>query len=382
MKRLPAGAIVLLFSLLLPNHMFGQWRLEASGVTESLRGISSVNDQVAWASGTAGTVLRTVDGGQSWHRCTVPAGSEKLDFRAIQAWSEVSAVVMSSGTGDLSRLYRTSDGCKSWSLLVTNTDKTGFWDAIQFPTPQIGTLLGDPVDGHFVIMTTVDGGAHWTRQRNDKEPAITGQGIFAASNSALLVSSVGRVFCSGGVAGAIVYEQRVGPYSGPTQAGEPPWASSSSSEELEQTSRSESSGCFSIATRLDNRDVIVAVGGDYSHPDEKESVAWTTAAKASSDPKQTKHSNFRFAPAKSGPGGYRSAVAFDSKSNTWIAVGPTGSDISTDDGLNWRPLNPPSSGSESNVEWNAISLPFVVGPHGRIGRLNAAALSSATPTDH
>ena len=43
-----------------------------------------------------------------------------------------------------------------------------------------------------------------------------------------------------------------------------------------------------------------------------------------------------------------------------------GSDISRDDGKTWRALD--------DGNWNALSLPFVVGPKGRIGRLNAGAL--------
>lgn len=36
------------------------------GVTVSLRGLSVVDDKVAWASGVNGTVIRTIDGGQTW----------------------------------------------------------------------------------------------------------------------------------------------------------------------------------------------------------------------------------------------------------------------------------------------------------------------------
>ncbi len=57
---------------------------------------------------------------------------------------------------------------------------------------------------------------------------------------------------------------------------------------------------------------------------------------------------------QSPPHGYRSAVAYDADFKTWTTVGPNGTNISTD-GRNW----------------NALSLPFVVGPHGRIGKLDA-----------
>ena len=43
-------------------------------------------------------------------------------------------------------------------------------------------------------------------------------------------------------------------------------------------------------------------------------------------------------------------------------VGPNGTDISTDDGRNWR----------------ALSLPYVIGPHGRIGVLRPSALNPET----
>jgi hypothetical protein len=40
--------------------------------------------------------------------------------------------------------------------------------------------------------------------------------------------------------------------------------------------------------------------------------------------------------------------------------------MSRDDGKTWERLD--------DGNWNAVSLPFVVGPDGRIGRLNPAAL--------
>jgi hypothetical protein len=52
--------------------------------------------------------------------------------------------------------------------------------------------------------------------------------------------------------------------------------------------------------------------------------------------------------------------------HAWITAGTNGSDISRDDGKTWQPLD--------DGNWNALSLPFIVGPKGRIARLNAAAL--------
>ena len=112
------------------NQTSGPWVLEKSGTTAGLRGIHAVGGGVAWASGTNGTVLRTEDGGYEWQSCAMPPGAEKLDFRGIWAWDDQTAIMMSSGPGDASRLYKTTDGCSSWKLLYTNPDRDGFWDAV------------------------------------------------------------------------------------------------------------------------------------------------------------------------------------------------------------------------------------------------------------
>src|SRR6516162_2817734 len=131
-----------------------QWTLQTSNTTSDLRGVHNVGNGVAWASGTNGTVLRTEDGGYLWQSCSIPPGAEKLDFRGIQAFDANTAIVMSSGKGDQSRLYKTTDGCHSWKLIFTNPDKDGFWDAVKFDEKQYGIVLGDPVDGRFAVFIT------------------------------------------------------------------------------------------------------------------------------------------------------------------------------------------------------------------------------------
>jgi len=109
---------------------------------------------------------------------------------------------------------------------------------------------------------------------------------------------------------------------------------------------------------------MIAVGGDYKRPDDSQDVAAFSF-----------DTGRHWLPAKSSPHGYRSAVAYDAATKTWITVGPNGTDISTDDGRNWRALQPsPTDAPDADRTWNALSLPFVVGPHGRIGLLEPAAL--------
>ena len=137
---------LILLTLLAASSSHAQWTLQTSNTTADLRGIHSIGGGVAWASGTNGTVLRTEDGGYVWQSCTVPPGAEKLDFRGIQAFDANTAIVMSSGKGDLSRLYKTTDGCHSWKLIFTNPDKDGFWDAMLLRSRRMGLAAWRPVE--------------------------------------------------------------------------------------------------------------------------------------------------------------------------------------------------------------------------------------------
>src|SRR5665213_3334883 len=199
--------IALVFMMLaVATAASAQWDIQESGTKASLRGIHSLGKGIAWASGTDGTVLRTEDGGYLWQHCTVPPGAEKPDFRGVQGFDENTALVMSSGKGDLSRLYKTTDGCQTWKLVFTNPDKEGFWDALQFyqgktfeaahngkdgtliqtPSRTDGMLIGDPVNEAFAIFSTRDGGSTWHRWGANagtrKANAYPLESLFAASN--------------------------------------------------------------------------------------------------------------------------------------------------------------------------------------------------------
>ncbi|HEY3930097.1 MAG TPA: hypothetical protein VGL89_17125 [Candidatus Koribacter sp.] len=323
--------------LLIAIPAAAQIQMQDSHTTAGLRGIFNVDGKIAWASGTNGTILRTTDGGTTWTKCAI-ADTDKLDFRGILAWDSKEALVMSSGPGEASRIFRTRDGCATWTELARSHTKEGFWDAIAFPKFGPGILVGDPINGHFETQ--------WiSRDRSRLAPenvcvAEEGEGAFAASNTSAIAFATGDALIgTGGKSGARVLQ-----WSAPCLDNCPAKCEGVSVP----ISFGDSSGIFSLAQR--DATHIVAVGGDYKKPNDS-----TGTAAFSSDGGHT------WTAAKTPPHGYRSAVAWDKQSQLWIAVGTNGSDISRDDGLTWQPLE--------NGNWNAISPPFVVGPNGRIGKL-------------
>jgi photosystem II stability/assembly factor-like uncharacterized protein len=154
-----------------------------SGTGVRLRGISAVDDNVAWASGREGTVLRTVDGGAHWQAMQVP-GAQALDFRDVEGFNADTAVVLSIGPGGASRIYRTTDGGGHWMLALQNADPRAFFDCMAFEG-QRGWMLGDPVDGAFQVYATADGGRTWALQPGAMPPAQEDEAAFAASGTCM-----------------------------------------------------------------------------------------------------------------------------------------------------------------------------------------------------
>ena len=333
---------LLVLSLTLVAH--AQWQMQTSGTSAGLRGIHAVNDKIAWASGTEGTILHTTDAGAHWQKCAVPPDGEKLDFRGVQAWDSETAVILSSGPGELSRVYRTTDACAHWTEIARNKNKDGFWDTLQFPHDRIALLVGDPIDGHFDVQAFYRISPVQISAFNSCT-AQAGEGAFAASNSSAIPipKSSHWLIGTGGLSGPRILTLREPGLDRDTDH---------CSGAKAPLAAGESAGVFSLAMR-DSKHGI-AVGGDYKKPAESAgTAAWT------------EDGGTRWKAADKPPRGYRSAVAWNAAEKFWIAAGPTGSDISRDDGKTWQPLD--------DGNWNALSLPFAVGPDGRIATLSRSS---------
>jgi photosystem II stability/assembly factor-like uncharacterized protein len=243
-------------------------RVQISNTTESLRGVSAVSRQVAWASGTHGTYLRTVDGGRTWTPAQVhDAGT--LDFRAVVAFSADEAFLMSAGPGEQSRIYHTSDAGKHWQLQFTNTNPKGFFDSMVFWDPKHGVVVGDPIPDEsgalkFEVLLTEDG-QNWRAVPPAQMPAaMEGEGAFAASNTCIAIVPASADeniwFATGGKVARVFHSADRG--------------KSWQVVETPIVHGPDSAGIFSIAFR-DPTDGVIA-GGDYKRPnDDGPNLAFT-----------------------------------------------------------------------------------------------------------
>ncbi len=311
--------------------------VQNSGTTSALRGVSAVNDQVVWASGTKGTYLRTIDGGGRWTAAAVP-GAETLDFRDVQGVDADTAYLLSIGKGASSRIYKTVDGGAHWTLSLQNTDAEGFFDEMAFWNPRHGILVGDQVDGQMVVMATEDAGATW--QRLKMPPALPGEGAFAASGTGITVFGDRDVWIgTGGKNAARVYHS--------ADAGKT-WSVVSTPIRAD----GDDAGIFSVAFS-DARHGI-AVGGSYRKFNETAGILAVTADGGAT----------WTVPAGTPPAGFRSAVAYLG-GGKWIAAGTSGADLSTDGGLNWKQFD--------KGNYNAVSFSgytgWAVGPKGVIAKI-------------
>ena len=297
----------------------------------SMRGLSVVDAQVAWASGTGGAVLRTTDGGQSWQARPV-AGADSLDFRDIEAFDSLTAYVLSAGPDG--RIYKTVDGGVSWRLEFRNEVPGAFFDCFDFFDRDRGIAMSDPVAGQFLLITRNDS-ASWVEV--GRPPADSAEAAIAASGTCLMIAGERVYFATGGGSFGRVFRSEDRGRS--WEATITPVAAGVAS-----------AGIFSLAFRDGTNGI--ALGGDFERPTEAARLALTL------DGGRT----WRVA----GKTAYVSGAAWSPSGQSLLAVGPAGTRLSRDRGLTWQQLD--------SLEYNAVqfageTVAYAVGPRGRIAKL-------------
>lgn len=299
-----------------------------SGNKTSFRGLSVVNNNIIWASGSNGTVAKSTNGGINWQWIKV-AGFEKNDFRDIEAFDSNTAIIMSIASP--AYILKTTDGGTNWETVFTDTTKEMFLDAMYFKDNKNGVVVGDPVNYKTFIATTNNGGNTWTKQ--DSTPILAnGEAFFASSGSNIFTQKNNAYFVSGGKKSRLYINNNA--------------------IEIPMVEGLESTGANSINFYKNN---AIIVGGDFT----KDTITSQHCALFNAK-------NKKISLPKRPPTGYRSCVTFIKKKIA-ITCGLSGVDISYDAGINWKNISKESFNTVAKAKkGNSV---FFAGNKGKIGFL-------------
>ncbi len=273
----------------------------------SFRGLSVVNDKVAWIGGSKGWLGVTKDGGRTWDFSQLE-GLEEFSLRSVYAFDDQKAIVANAGSP--ANILITTDGGQHWKTVYSNENESAFFDGIDFWNKDEGIIYGDAIDGKMLLLRTTDGGSTWNAIANAPS-LVEGEASFAASGTG--IRCVGKkkvVIATGGIISRL-------------------WVSEDNGENWNDIKvpiiqGEKTTGIYSMA--IDGSKIIL-VGGDYTKP--------TVASK---NHLMSLDDGITWTKPESRIRGYRECVEFINK-NTVLATGPTGTDMSTDGGKSWEGIS-------------------------------------------
>lgn len=301
----------------------------------SLRGLSVVDDNIIWVSGSKGTVGKSADGGKNWVWITVP-GYEDRDFRDIEAFDKDTAVIIA--IAEPANILRTTNGGNTWELVYENKSKGMFLDAMDFAGHRYGTVVGDAVEGKFFVAHTSDGGKNWEVGAEKFVSSDSAEGCFASSGTNIRVTGKQTYyFVSGGKKSRLVSDR--------------------ASVEIPFSNKKSSMGANSLAIRRskNDADLWVVVGGDFAADSVRERNCFISKDRGKT-----------WLMPRESPSGYRSCVEFISNTML-ITCGLNGVDISNDEGNTWKKIS--STGFHACRQAKRGKSVFLSGGNGRVARL-------------
>lgn len=165
MKKL----IILL--LYLSTAIYPQWVLQTSPTNKTLRSIKAINENVLWACGYNGVVIKTVDGGNIWTR-TKDTDSTYNNV-SIAAVDSNTAWVTGTKAGFFeAKIWKTTDGGKSWSEKWYNP--SAYSNDMKFIDSLNGIAFLDygVSSAKWLILKTTDGGENWNKVPESNTPEV------------------------------------------------------------------------------------------------------------------------------------------------------------------------------------------------------------------
>ncbi|MFM1914967.1 MAG: hypothetical protein RLZZ531_636 [Bacteroidota bacterium] len=203
-------------------------------------------------------------------------------------------------------LRQTWTGNEDSLLNFSHHGKPVFLDGITLQD-SLGFLIGDPVDGDFALFRTKNFGESWEACPG-KVFSQANEAAYAASGTTNHIIEGDFVFVSGGETSRFIWSSDLGES----------WLTEKIPFESCKTC-----GAYSLAYK--NRKELVAVGGDYTRPNESRNTCFYSL-----------DGGLNWSSSKNPPLGYRSCVIF--ANGMYFACGTNGIDYSSDHGANWKSL--------------------------------------------
>ncbi len=304
-----ACCFLFLFSLAL-DPVAQELHVLDKGMKTSLRGLSVVDNNTIWASGSNGKIARSTDGGKSFVWCS-PKGHESRDFRDTHAFDSMTAIIMA--VAEPAIILKTKDGGKNWYTVFFDSTKGMFLDALDMKGDE-GVVIGDPLVDKPFMATTRDKGETWKVVQDLPASYVLekGEAFFAASGSniCLLKSSEpqGMIFASGGVASRLFIGDRSYPI--PIQQGK------------------STAGANGILLFKKQKEGVI-VGGDFSNEKRADSTISFFSYKG----------KVKFTIPPQMPHGYKSGAAATSDGQV-LVCGTSGVELTSDKGRSWKKISP------------------------------------------
>ena len=321
--------------------------LFASSNKVSIRGLSVVNDNIFWASGSGGMVAKSTDGGKNIEWMQVP-GFEKRDFRDIEAFDQNTAIIMAIASPSI--ILKTIDGGKSWKKVFEDTSAAMFLDAMHFEKVDgklIGMVVGDPINNKIFYAKTFDGGDSWikpSKKELKNVPTVPdGEAMFASSGTNVAITNFSK-----GSPWLVV--------TGGTKSRLKDFLEHSFNDSLPLLQGFSSAGANSIAFNNKIQKGVI-VGGDFAHD---------TINKFNCILLAFENGNRTYTNPLVPPHGYRSCVIY-LDNETLVSCGTSGIDISTDGGIHWELVSKESFHVVQKAK-DGRSV-YLAGGRGRIAKL-------------
>lgn len=163
----------------------------------SIRALHAASDQAAWFAGSHGVWGYTSDAGKSWYVDSLKIDSAYREFRSLAVVSD--SVILMASIASPAYIVRTTDKGKTWKVVYKNSHPEAFLDCIRMTENGWGWAIGDPVNGHFLLLQTKDFGNTWSSVPSEKPlTALEGESLFASSNSNLDFEQGHLWFITGG----------------------------------------------------------------------------------------------------------------------------------------------------------------------------------------